>query len=269
MYKLDSMLRLNRFIISKHLKTLSNVSLKSSHYYSSEPPDKVLSIHMNSPSDRKPERIGNEICEPFVRTTNSELNLFGPHDMRAPLNGNIGLALEDRQKLQIQALLQLIRNTTAVQKIKQINKLSSLQTTLGSIDIQTLVSDTPQSRCHKFFRILKYQRLFPRQMMSVSETSETVECSAHDLPSKVIKKFAPLFTTAKRHEFIEGLTVVTLSKRTDNDMSGYSEDGELERDHFVEQFISNANTICKELTNNGFWADFIDPYSGQPVLVNN
>ena len=103
------MLRLNRFIVSKHLKRISNVSQKSRHYYSSEPPDKVLSIRVNSPSERNLQSIGTEITDAFLRTTSSELNLLGPHDLRAPLNGNIGLAFEDRQRLEAQNLLKLIR----------------------------------------------------------------------------------------------------------------------------------------------------------------
>ena len=258
------MLRLNRFIISKHLKRITNVSLKSSHYYSSEPPDKVLSVRISSPSDRNLEEIGGDVSEPFFRTTTSELNLFGPHDMRAPLNGNIGIGFEDRRRLEAQALLRQIRNTTAIEKIQQISKSRQI----SSVDIQTLVSDGHQNRCNKFFRVLKYQRLFPQEMVSVSETSDNIDCSAHDLPFRVLNKFATLFSSSKRSEFIDGLTAVTLTKKTINDMTAYSEDIELEREKFFEQFISNAKNICEELLKDGFWADFIDPYSGQPFLVN-
>lgn len=86
------------------------------------------------------------------------------------------------------------------------------------------------------------------------------------------------------------LTVVTLTQKTKNDMSGWSEGVECEREELVAfvsrflkcsqfrqsvssiylilslQFIDAAKQICEQLQDSGFWCDFIDPTSGRPYL---
>ena len=104
-------------------------------------------------------------------------------------------------------------------------------------------------------------------MNCMNETSDNLDFKAQDLSIRVIKKFAPLFRDSKSPDFSHGLTAITLTKKTENDMTGYSEDIEIEREEYFPKFISNANFICDQLIKSGFWADFIDPYSGQPFLV--
>lgn len=57
------------------------------------------------------------------------------------------------------------------------------------------------------------------------------------------------------------LTVVTLTQkakaRTNND---------LETEHLTKQFVLAAQDICSKLKLAGYWADFINPFSGLPYL---
>jgi len=62
------------------------------------------------------------------------------------------------------------------------------------------------------------------------------------------------------------LTVITLSQHTRNDMSGWSEAVEMEREELLAKFIAGAKEICNSLKQLGFWADFIDPSSGMPYF---
>ncbi|CAG2102760.1 unnamed protein product [Medioppia subpectinata] len=253
------MLRLNRFFISRHLSQLSNVWMKSSYYYSSEPPDKSYTLG-RIPAPERTRSPAIDSTDTFLRATNHEMSLFGPHDLRAPLNGNIGLTFEESTyDLPNEQLIQFMR------QINTLNpKLAVIETT--DIDIDLFLSNSYKSRCHKFFRILKYQSLVAQDMASEAHTWDGVDCSAHNLTTQVIKKFANLFPKSKRQELSAGLTAITMSQKTVNDMSGYSEAIELEREDFFEKFVLNAKTVCQELRDNGFWADFIDPYSGQPFL---
>ena len=258
------MLRLNRWLVARHLsKPMANCHT-SQFWYSTEPPDHHTWVKA---SDATSRQIQVDITDAFFRKTGPELKLFGPQDLRAPLNGNIGLACEQSKRLEIETLLKLIRESGG-----QLTYTNSQQTSDPSNNlkhIQSLLSEGPQTRRLKFFQILKHQRFVPNKMVNVTKSSDSVDCSANDLPLNTIDKFASLFPKSKRLELNNGLTVMTMTKKTQNDMTSYSEQVELERDHFFEQFISDAKSMCQQLNSNGYWADFIDPYSGQPFLVSD
>jgi len=42
---------------------------------------------------------------------------------------------------------------------------------------------------------------------------------------------------------------------------------EVEKDRCLEVFMSFAETVCKRLRSKGFWADYIDPCSGLPMIT--
>ncbi|CAG2160267.1 unnamed protein product [Oppiella nova] len=256
------MLRLNRVLVSRNLKQMSNIMTKSGYYYSSEPPDQSLPSGAISAPQRRPHSSPVFTSDSFLRRTTPEMNLFGPHDTRAPLNGNIGVGLDNTSHIHHQLLQQI------AQHINAFNSKPSLLE-IRDIDIDLFLSNSYKSRCHKFFRVLKYQKLWPKDMDSVGALSEVVDCNAHQLSPQMIKKFALLFPRSIRQALSEGLTAITLSRKTVNDMSGYSEAVELEREDFFEKFVSNAKTVCEELQSSGYWADFIDPYSGQPFLSDH
>jgi hypothetical protein len=95
--------------------------------------------------------------------------------------------------------------------------------------------------------------------------AENVECAAHEVPLLVRKNFKELFPGRE----ICGpgpLTAITVSRRTEQDMSAWSEEMEAEREELTVEFISTASKICESLRQAGFWADFIDPSSGRPYF---
>ncbi|MFT7807908.1 methylmalonic aciduria and homocystinuria type D protein, mitochondrial isoform X1 [Arapaima gigas] len=88
--------------------------------------------------------------------------------------------------------------------------------------------------------------------------NSSVECAVQLCPQLLKKDFESMFPEAPT----EGMTVVTVTQRTRNDMTAWSEEVEKERDELLEKFISGATEICSALHSAGFWADFIDPSSG-------
>ncbi|CAG5124768.1 unnamed protein product [Candidula unifasciata] len=60
------------------------------------------------------------------------------------------------------------------------------------------------------------------------------------------------------------LTIVTISLKTQNDMTLWSQQVEQEREELLEAFIQGALEICQMFEKSGYWADFIDPSSGKP-----
>lgn len=92
-----------------------------------------------------------------------------------------------------------------------------------------------------------------------------LELSALNCPPALVKDLISMFpdqqlTTHSR------LTVLNLTQKSDNDMSAWSLQMEMERDKLTQVFIESATNICEALKQEGFWADFIDPTSGRPYL---
>jgi hypothetical protein len=91
-----------------------------------------------------------------------------------------------------------------------------------------------------------------------------LECVAKECPKLLKNEFKDLFLN---HDMNTGdLTVLTLSQKTENDMSAWSQEMEVERDALTSQFIEAASQVCSLLKEAGYWADFIDPSSGRPYL---
>lgn len=63
-------------------------------------------------------------------------------------------------------------------------------------------------------------------------------------------------------------TVVSICQRTQNDMSGWSEGVDEERESLTALYVDTATELCSMLNNAGYWADFIDPCSGKPVSLS-
>ncbi|KAF5890238.1 methylmalonic aciduria and homocystinuria type D protein, mitochondrial, partial [Clarias magur] len=85
-----------------------------------------------------------------------------------------------------------------------------------------------------------------------------VECAIQSCPELLKKDFALMFPEAPS----SGMMVLTVTQRTENDMTAWSEEVDQEREQMLATFIDGAKEICHALHTEGFWADFIDPSSG-------
>jgi hypothetical protein len=93
---------------------------------------------------------------------------------------------------------------------------------------------------------------------------DLLECIAQEIPNAVQKDFSDLFPD--RDLGAGDLTVITLSQRTEHDMTSWSTEVETEREELLGNFIAGATDICHALKQAGYWADFIDPSSGRPYF---
>lgn len=91
---------------------------------------------------------------------------------------------------------------------------------------------------------------------------QRLSCEAHEAPTLLKKEVQPLFPDLNIMH--QNLSVLTLSQKTVNDMSVWSDDMEEERDMLIEQFFSAAKEIVARLKSEGYWADLLDPNSGTP-----
>ena len=91
-----------------------------------------------------------------------------------------------------------------------------------------------------------------------------LNCELHEAPTLLKREVSGLFPD--RDVINKNLSVITLSQRTTNDMTGWSNDIEQEREAMIEHFVSAAKELCGRLKNDGYWSDFIDPSSGKPYF---
>ncbi|XP_056649808.1 cobalamin trafficking protein CblD isoform X1 [Monodelphis domestica] len=167
---------------------------------------------------------------------------FGPQDQRFQLPGNIGFDCH--------------LNGTALQKKNPVHR------TLPDVLAEPLSSER-----HEFV-MAQYVNEFEgsdvpveQQEVNKAETyfeNAKVECVLQTCPELLRKDFESIFPEVNSGK----LMVLTVTQKTKNDMTTWSEEVENEREMLLEKFITGAKEICYALRTEGYWADFIDPSSG-------
>ncbi|XP_040458883.1 cobalamin trafficking protein CblD isoform X2 [Falco naumanni] len=166
---------------------------------------------------------------------------FGPQDQRFQLPGNIGFDCH--------------LNGTASQKKSQVSK-----------SLPDILAEPSASERHEFV-MAQYINEFQgadvpqKQQINNAETyfeNAKVECAVQACPELLRKDFESLFPEVNANR----LTVLTVTQKTKNDMTVWSQEVEDEREMLLENFINGAKEICYAICSEGYWADFIDPSSG-------
>ncbi|KAM7406821.1 hypothetical protein PAMA_002841 [Pampus argenteus] len=88
--------------------------------------------------------------------------------------------------------------------------------------------------------------------------TSSVECAIQTCPELLKKDFQSMFPEAPS----SGMMVVTVTQKTQNNMTAWCAEVDQERELMLDKFVDGAKEICYALQREGFWADFIDPSSG-------
>eukprot|EP01117_Protostelium_nocturnum_P012388 TRINITY_DN4571_c0_g2_i1.p1 TRINITY_DN4571_c0_g2~~TRINITY_DN4571_c0_g2_i1.p1 ORF type:complete len:155 (-),score=36.86 TRINITY_DN4571_c0_g2_i1:71-535(-) len=91
-----------------------------------------------------------------------------------------------------------------------------------------------------------------------------MEWNIKECPEHLYRVFKQIFPGIKIEE--NGLRIVPVWQKSTEDMSGFSEKVEEEREILSKKFLEWGTEKCKQLTKEGHWADLIDPSSGIPYL---
>ncbi|CAH8841735.1 unnamed protein product [Trichobilharzia szidati] len=94
--------------------------------------------------------------------------------------------------------------------------------------------------------------------------SDQLECSIHTCPTLVQRDLANVFPSRKLST--TPLTALILSHHTNESLNIWSEEAADEREQLAQSFITSAIEICASLKELGYWADFIDPFTGKPYI---
>uniref|UniRef100_A0A8I3X4P2 Metabolism of cobalamin associated D n=1 Tax=Callithrix jacchus TaxID=9483 RepID=A0A8I3X4P2_CALJA len=166
---------------------------------------------------------------------------FGPQDQRFQLPGNIGFDCH--------------LNGTASQKKSLVHK------TLPDVLGEPLSSERHEFVMAQYVNEFQGNDAPVEQEINSAETyfeSARVECAIQTCPELLRKDFESLFPEVANSK----LMILTVTQKTKNDMTVWSEEVEIEREVLLEKFINGAKEICFALRAEGYWADFIDPSSG-------
>lgn len=92
---------------------------------------------------------------------------------------------------------------------------------------------------------------------------ENFEISVHDSPKALQREIKHVFPSID----LQGLLIIPTLQKSAYDLVKFGGEVEEEKDRLLEQFFEFARPFCGELASRGYWADFIDPCSGLPMLT--
>jgi hypothetical protein len=66
--------------------------------------------------------------------------------------------------------------------------------------------------------------------------------------------------------FVADMLIIPTCQHAEFDLIQMGEQIETEKDRLLERFVAFAAEVCRRLEAAGYWADYIDPCSGLPML---
>jgi Methylmalonic aciduria and homocystinuria type D protein len=138
-----------------------------------------------------------------------------------------------------------------------------------------------------------HSTLLPPLMASLAWTKEDpIECSVHTLPKPLMREFIHVFGEKYQDDdFIRDNTYTTTAadggggaggdsggmellaiptnQQARQDLVAVGEEIEFEKDRLLNVFLDFGKDLCEKLRAQGFWADYIDPCSGLPMMTKD
>ena len=125
----------------------------------------------------------------------------------------------------------------------------------------------------------------PRLLSRTANSTDSLEVSLHTLPKQLLREFRHVF----RDEYLNFspdagamdesavsattgnmvLLALPTNQRAREDLVAVGEHIEAEKDRLLNVFMEFGADICQKIRTRGYWADYIDPCSGLPMLTLN
>jgi len=124
----------------------------------------------------------------------------------------------------------------------------------------------------------------PVQLTEGPGSTDGLEISVHTLPKQLQREFhhvfpesnLPLDDILTQHDGADGGATATAeflalptNQHAREDLVAMGEKIEREKDRLLNVFMQFARALCERIVAAGYWADFIDPCSGLPMLTLN
>ncbi|XP_032362081.1 metabolism of cobalamin associated Da [Etheostoma spectabile] len=168
---------------------------------------------------------------------------FGPQDQRFQLPGNAGFdchleGMEDQKKTPVHRTVpDVLTAPSCIERHQFIlaQFVNEFQGNLGTIDT----------------RVHKAEQYF---------NQTDADCSINSCPELLRKDLELMFPAAPT----TSITVVTVTQSNSQREEAVDQD----RDKLLHKFVSGAKEMCFALWTAGYWADFIDPTTGEPFFAS-
>jgi len=124
----------------------------------------------------------------------------------------------------------------------------------------------------------------PRILVQTQGSGDGIECSVHTLPKPLLREFRHVFqdaylksperaemsyaNSANLNQQLEMIAIPTNQKARE-DLVAIGDHIEQEKDRLLNVFIALGRDLCARIRSKGYWADFIDPCSGLPMLTQD
>lgn len=110
----------------------------------------------------------------------------------------------------------------------------------------------------------------PRLLAKDPNSDNGVEVSVHSLPKQLMREFRHVFGDkylANNNDAGAELLAIPTNQHAKEDLVAIGDHIEAEKDRLLNVFITLAADLCQRIRSRGYWADYIDPCSGLPMLT--
>nr|XP_057906938.1 metabolism of cobalamin associated Da [Doryrhamphus excisus] len=205
---------------------------------------KVCSVRTFSTANPDEPYIAVSHADSGPRTVWPDENMgpFGPQDQRFQLPGNVGFD-------------------------SHLEGVEEKRKTIGDRVVPDVLTAPCSAERHQFI-LAQFVNEFQGKLGPLSKRVHKAEqyfnqtdtdCSINSCPELLRKDLELLFPTAPN----TSITVVTVSQR-----SGRLEETQPDKEQLLSRFVSGAKEMCFALWTAGYWADFIDPATGEAFFAS-
>ncbi|CAM9337101.1 unnamed protein product [Choristocarpus tenellus] len=101
-------------------------------------------------------------------------------------------------------------------------------------------------------------------LMQPRMTTVGLEVSLHTCPKALLRELKHVFSG------VGGLgecLAIPTNQHAELDLVNIGDKVEKEKDRLLNTFVTFASSVCEKIRQEGYWADYIDPCSGLPVMT--
>ncbi|KAE9032112.1 hypothetical protein PR003_g9681 [Phytophthora rubi] len=105
-------------------------------------------------------------------------------------------------------------------------------------------------------------------LLRPTELREGFQVSVHACPRLMLRELKHVFPAQFQGKGSDAAVLAVLTcQKSLMDLSRYGVDADKEKDRLLETFVAFAQQVADALIARKYWADFIDPCSGLPMLT--